>query len=147
MISKYILFKISEKFFAIKLILVKEVILQTDIQKIPRASEKIKGVFNLRGKIIPVIDFSKILKITDCERENPNLIVLENQSGDKDFGFEVDEVVEVIKIDEGQLSFHVESSELLNHFTISAISNLKGHQDKIIYVLKDEFSTGIKGAA
>lgn len=137
---KHLLFRIDERFFAIKLIFVKEVILYREIEGIPKSSPDIKGIFNLRGQVIPVVDFSRILRLPGPASERPNMIVLESEVSSKDFGYEVDEVIEVLRVKEDQLNHQIDSDKNLAHFTYAVMANHPDHPEKIIYVLKDEFS-------
>ena len=47
--------------------LVQEIIRVTEITQVPRAPEFIKGVINLRGRIIPVVDLKRKLGLGDVE--------------------------------------------------------------------------------
>lgn len=138
MSQKFMLFRVSEKFFALKLILIKEVILQKEIESIPKTQDNIKGIINLRGQVIPIINFSKILQIDAPESEKPNLIVLDAKD-EKDFGFEVDEVLEVLRIEESLFDHKIDSDKKKSQFTYSVVSSHPDHKDKLIYVIKDEF--------
>ncbi|NQZ02112.1 MAG: chemotaxis protein CheW [Bdellovibrionales bacterium] len=142
MSTKHLLFRIESRYFAIKLIFVKEVILHREIEAIPKSSPDIKGIFNLRGQVIPVIDFSRILRVPGPEAKKPNMVVLESEASSKDFGFQVDEVIEVIRIEEDQLNHQIDSDKNLAHFTYAVLADHAQHPDKIIYVLKDELSIG-----
>ena len=54
--SKYMTFKSGNEFFGLKIQYVNEIIQIPSITEVPRTEEYIKGLINLRGKIIPVID-------------------------------------------------------------------------------------------
>lgn len=140
MSSKFILFRIDQKYFALKLLVVKEVILQKEIEDLPRATQNVKGIINLRGKIIPIVNISRILEISPHVNERPNLLVIDSKDTSSDYGFEVDEVIEVTKIEEDQLQEHAQSESKLKKFIQAIVAQHPGHEDKVIYVLNELIS-------
>lgn len=54
--GKYLTFKLAAEEFGIQILKVQEIIKMMDITKIPRMPDYMRGVINLRGKVIPVID-------------------------------------------------------------------------------------------
>lgn len=97
--DKYILFNVNNEKYAIKLNLVKEINRINKITKIPKSSKYIRGIINLRGDIVPIIDLksrfgnSKEIKITELSRIL--VINIENQL----VGFLVDSVNKLITMD------------------------------------------------
>ena len=55
-VSTYLTFSLGEEIFAIDVANVREVLDLTDITRIPRTPEYMKGVINLRGGVVPVVD-------------------------------------------------------------------------------------------
>lgn len=54
--DKYVTFQSGNEYFALKIEYVNEIIVFQEITEIPESEDYIKGLINLRGKIIPVID-------------------------------------------------------------------------------------------
>lgn len=54
--DKYVTFKSGNEYFGLKIEYVNEIIVFQEITAIPESEDYIKGLINLRGKIIPVID-------------------------------------------------------------------------------------------
>ena len=54
--GKYLTFSLDEEEYGIGILKVKEIIGMMDITSVPRTPQFIKGVINLRGKVIPIID-------------------------------------------------------------------------------------------
>ncbi|MCD4674787.1 MAG: chemotaxis protein CheW, partial [Desulfobacula sp.] len=54
--GKYLTFTLDEEEYGIGILKVKEIIGMMPITSVPRTPEFVKGVINLRGKVIPVID-------------------------------------------------------------------------------------------
>ncbi len=52
----YLTFALGEESFALPILRVREIIGITDITRVPRMPAHVRGVLNLRGKVIPVID-------------------------------------------------------------------------------------------
>ncbi len=90
-------FKIGEEEFAVDILRVQEIIKMIMMTKVPNTPEYVKGVINLRGRIIPVIDLRKRLGLKEKEADqNSRIIVVEIE--ENTIGFIVDEVSEVLRI-------------------------------------------------
>ena len=68
-----------------------------EITRVPRAPEFIKGVVNLRGKVIPVVDLRARFSMPGTERTDEHRIVVVDVMG-QDIGMVVDAVTEVSRI-------------------------------------------------
>lgn len=88
-------FELSKRDFAVDVDFVEMVIERSNITFVPKAQHYIKGVMNLRGRIVPIIDLSILLGI-DGDTESTKILVLKIK--DIEVGFLVDEVKEVIRI-------------------------------------------------
>lgn len=100
--NKFLTFVLGEENYAIPILKVKEIIGMMDITTVPRLPDFIKGVINLRGQIIPVIDLR--LKFGLKERaydDRTSIIVMELESENitRTSGIVVDTVQEVLDID------------------------------------------------
>jgi purine-binding chemotaxis protein CheW len=95
--GKYLTFVLGVEEYGIEILKVREIIGVMDITPVPRTPHYIKGVINLRGKVIPVIDLR--LKFDMEEKEYTNetcIIVVDVQS--VLIGIVVDTVSEVVDI-------------------------------------------------
>src|ERR1051325_9969721 len=54
--GKYLVFKLADEEFGIRVLKVREILGLLEITAVPQTPPHIKGVINLRGKVIPVID-------------------------------------------------------------------------------------------
>ena len=54
--SKYLTFKLAEEEYGIGILKVKEIIGMLPVTLVPQTPQFVKGVINLRGKVIPVLD-------------------------------------------------------------------------------------------
>lgn len=95
--GKYLTFILGEEIYGIEILKVREIIGLMDITNVPQTPEYMKGVINLRGKVIPVIDLR--LKFTMQEEEHTQetcVIVVEVEG--TSIGIIVDSVSEVSDI-------------------------------------------------
>ena len=99
--SKYLTFKLADEEYGIGILKVKEIIGMMPITLVPQTPEFVKGVINLRGKVIPVLDLR--LKfgmglIDYTERTCIIVVEIRQESGSVMMGIVVDAVSEVIHI-------------------------------------------------
>ena len=99
--GKYLTFKLGAEEFGLEILKVQEIIKMMDITKVPRTPEFVRGVINLRGKVIPVVDlrlkFSMISKET-TEKTCVIVVQVAHTVGTVTMGTIVDEVSEVLDI-------------------------------------------------
>ncbi len=97
-----IVFKLGEEFYAIKIEQVKEVTITPSITRMPRTPEFVKGVANVRGDIIAIIDLEKrfnIRPIAVSEVLNPNqTYTLVIEAKDYSIGIEVKEMPQSLNL-------------------------------------------------
>ena len=99
--GKYLTFTLADEGYGIGILKVKEIIGMISITPVPRTPDYVKGVINLRGKVLPVVDLRlkfNMGEITYTERTC--IIVVEIDAGDETLmvGIVVDAVSEVLGI-------------------------------------------------
>lgn len=92
-------FKLGEEEFAVDIYKVKEINKMMDLTKVPNIPYYVKGVVNLRGRIIPVICLRAKMGLDQKEYDSETRIIVVELE-DKTIGFLVDEVKEVLRIPE-----------------------------------------------
>lgn len=96
---KYLVFNISKENYAVPLSDVREILKIPTITSLPKKPNYFSGVFNLRGKIVSVIDMRKVNNIPKADIVAlKNCIIIINYS-DIEFGIIVDEAIQVKKIE------------------------------------------------
>jgi purine-binding chemotaxis protein CheW len=90
-------FKIGEEEFGVDLLTVQTIIRMTEPTRVPKSPDFVEGVINLRGSIIPVIDFRKKFNLPKKEVEKDTRIIV-TEIDQKVIGFIVDSVSEVLRI-------------------------------------------------
>jgi len=99
--GKYLTFTLAEEEYGIGILKIKEIIGMLPITSVPQTPEFVKGVVNLRGKVIPVMDLRLRFGMTSIDyTERTCIIVVEiaGQSGTILVGIVVDAVSEVLNI-------------------------------------------------
>ena len=92
-----IVFNVDGEEFGFDIDDVREIIKMVDITKVPDISEHFKGIINLRGNIISVIDLAKKLKLASKENDGDTRIIVV-EAFDNTVGLLVDSVSEVLRI-------------------------------------------------
>ena len=95
----YVTFQSGNEYFALKIEYINEIIVYQEITQIPESEDYIKGLINLRGKIIHVIDVRIRFKQEPKEYTDRTCIIIVNVKGTV-AGLIVDKVAEVVKIKE-----------------------------------------------
>lgn len=100
--GKYLIFKIADEEYGIEIRFVKEIIGMQPINTLPEVPVFIKGVINLRGKIIPLVDMRLRIGKSETEYTERTCIVVV-ETAQLTAGLIVDQVAEVIAIDESNI--------------------------------------------
>jgi purine-binding chemotaxis protein CheW len=99
--GKYLTFTLDREEYGIGILKIKEIIGMMPVTAVPQTPEYVKGVINLRGKVIPVVDLRLRFGMDSMEyNERTCIIVVEinGQSGNVLIGTVVDSVSEVLNI-------------------------------------------------
>jgi len=105
--GKYLTFYLAGEEYGIGILKIKEIIGLLPITSVPQTPEYVKGVINLRGKVVPVLDLRVRFGIAAIEYTDRTCIIvveISGQDGTVTVGIVVDSVSEVIniKVDEIQ---------------------------------------------
>lgn len=122
-----VVFKVNEEQFAVEAAKVQSINDMMEITKVPKSAQYIKGLINLRGTIISLLDINLLLNIEKSEGSQENIIILNLQ--DESVGVTVDQVDEVLEIEE-DLVEKVETDR--NKAYIKGVINFK---DRIITLI------------
>jgi purine-binding chemotaxis protein CheW len=105
--GKYLTFTLQRESYGIDVLQVREIIRLTDITTVPQMPEYVKGVINLRGKIIPVMDLRLRFGFPNVENTDQTcIVVVQVKLPDgklTQMGLIVDGVEEVINIGTGDI--------------------------------------------
>lgn len=97
-------FNVGDAIYAIEIKYIKEIIEVEQITLVPKIPGHIKGVINLRGKVVPVISIRKRFEIEEIPYDSRTcIIVLEFEDGEQ-VGIIVDRVQEVVDVKSSDIS-------------------------------------------
>jgi len=100
--SKYLTFRIGGELLGTDIDSIQEIIEYTAMTRVPLTPSHIRGVSNLRGKVIPIVDMAvRLGKASNSEITKRTCIIIVEMEDDGeqiDIGFVVDEVEEVLDI-------------------------------------------------
>ena len=104
--GKYLTFRLGEEDYGLEILKVQEIIGMQEITKIPRTPDFVKGVINLRGKVIPVLDLRLKFGMAEADVSRKTcIIVVQVQQVEAKviMGIVVDEVSEVLDISDREI--------------------------------------------
>lgn len=95
--NKYLTFALDQEEYGLDILKVKEIIGLMEITKVPRMPDFVRGVINLRGRIIPVIDLRRKFGMPEQDDTRETCIVVVDMDG-VNMGVVVDRVSEVLDL-------------------------------------------------
>ena len=104
--GKYLTFKVANEEYGLEILKVQEIIGIMTVTRVPKMPDFVRGVINLRGKVIPVIDLRLKFGIQsqdDTEKTCIIVVQITRDSSQVTTGVIVDEVSEVLDIEEDQV--------------------------------------------
>ena len=99
--GKYLVFELNNEECCIQVLKVREIMGIQDITAVPQTPPFIKGVINLRGKVIPVVDLRLKFALPQIEYSQRTCIIVvqvQKEEGNVLMGIVVDSVAEVLNI-------------------------------------------------
>lgn len=127
-IGKYLTFFLAQEEYGIGITKIKEIIGMMPITSVPRTPDFIKGVINLRGKVIPVFDLRIRFSMASIPYNDKTcIIVVESESRGKivHIGVVVDAVSEVVNIQAEDIEDTPEFGTRLNTEYILGMAKLE----------------------
>ena len=103
---QYLTFKLTGEVFAVDVAKVREILEFSTITKVPRTPAFMRGVINLRGSVVPVMDMRLKFGMAETEKTiNTCIVVVEVESGGETLvvGALADSVQEVFELEPGQI--------------------------------------------
>ncbi len=131
-----IIFSINEVKYGISIDKIIEVIKMEPITPLPKTPEFIKGVINLRGKVIPVIDLRERFGLPSTEYTSDTRIIITLIEEKKEIGLIVDAVYEVLTIDSSIIEPPLPMVGSLKSEYINGIAKLESNLVLIIDIEK-----------
>ncbi|HSM91238.1 MAG TPA: chemotaxis protein CheW [Anaeromyxobacteraceae bacterium] len=135
--GKYMTFQLAKEEYGLEILKVREIIGLMEITRVPRTREFIRGVINLRGKVIPVVDLRLKFGMAPCEATDQTVIIVVQYAleGGRPLtmGILVDQVLEVLSID----GAHIEPPPSLGSAALDSefILGVGKHEKRIVFLL------------
>jgi purine-binding chemotaxis protein CheW len=136
--GKYLTFFLKNENYGIPISVVKEIIAMLPITKVPKTPSFIKGVVNLRGKVISIMDLRLKLELEEKEYNERTCIVVVDIKIDnlsKQIGIAVDSISEVVDIDSSNIQSISNKDIQIDGNFIRGIAKLK---NKVVILLDIE---------
>ena len=139
--GKYLTFALGHEEFGLEILKVREIIGYMQITAVPQTPAHVKGVINLRGQVIPVVDLRLKFGMNAAEvTEETCIIVVEINQTDRKFqtGIVVDRVKEVLDIegenieDAPQFGSNVETNFILGMGKVNGAVKILLDIDKVL---------------
>ncbi|MEJ5328730.1 MAG: chemotaxis protein CheW [Desulfobaccales bacterium] len=127
--GKYLTFVLAGEDFGLEILKVREIIGMLDITPIPQTPAYVKGVINLRGRVIPVIDLRLKFGLPPMDYGERTCIIVvdvKTAQGPMQMGVVVDAVSEVLNVGTEDLEPPPAFGHDLNHSYILGIAKTKG---------------------
>jgi purine-binding chemotaxis protein CheW len=131
MANKYLTFFVDDELYGLSISKIKEIIAPIHITHIPKTPEFIKGIINLRGSIIPVVDIRLKFGMDEKEFNIDTAIIIYEVDGIS-IGFIVDQVEDVILLDDDHI---VDTPNFGNNIDTSFIDKVAEIEDDVVMLL------------
>ncbi len=133
--TQYLTFRLGDEIFALDVGQVREVLDMGTITKVPRAPEFMRGVINVRGNVVPVVDLRRKFGLSKTEKTVDTRIVVMELNLDDELtvlGALADAVHEVIELE----AVHIEAPPRIgSRWRIEFIKGIGKRDDQFIILL------------
>ena len=114
--TQYIKIQIGEEAFGLDISIIDNIVRMQRITRVPNVASYIKGVINLRGEIVPIINLRLKMELEEIEyNKATRIIIIKNETYGK-IGLIVDQVKEVLSLEEDQIEKMRYDNTEENHF-------------------------------
>ena len=133
--NQYLTFTLADEQFAVEIPKVREVLDYTTITKVPRTPDYMRGVINLRGNVVPVLDLRLNLGMEAVEQTVDTCIVIVEVNVDTEMlhlGMLADSVEEVVEIDPSNIE---PAPKLGTKLNVDFIRGMGKRDDRFVIIL------------
>jgi purine-binding chemotaxis protein CheW len=141
--GKYLTFQLAKEEFGIRVLKVREIMGLQEITAVPQTPAHIKGVINLRGKVVPVIDLRLKFGLDSAEYTQRTCIIVTQVQGDSGpilMGIVVDGVSEVLNLTGQEIEDTPDFGETITGQFLLGMAKVKGRV-KILLDIDSVLST------
>lgn len=94
--EQYLIFRLADEYYGLLVSFIENIEKMMPITRVPNTKEYIKGVVNLRGEIVPVIDLREKIGVRKEEFGEETRILIVNWKNEFKVGLIIDEVLDVV---------------------------------------------------
>lgn len=152
-VALFFTFRLGNDMYAMEVTAVKEVLVSDSITVVPRTLPYMKGVMNIRGSVVSIIDLRTLLNFdSSLNNDNSSIIVAEIVDDEEQatvlgiMADEVDGVTELVNVKSDSFTY----GEYINHNFVKALAK-KGDEfvmildlSRILLIIEEELSQNIK---
>lgn len=138
-VNSYLTFKIGEEEYGAHVDEVLNILELQEITKVPKSPDYMKGVINLRGMVLPVIDTRMRFNMSPTEfTDNTCIVVMDLQTNNEmiHIGALVDSVIAVREIDDAMIESSPSIGKTYKSEFISGVANINDHFIMILDLIK-----------
>ena len=129
--TQYIKIAVGDEFYGIDISIIDNIVRMQRITRVPNVAAYIKGVINLRGEIVPIMNLRLKMGLEEIEYTKTTRIIIIKTENFGKIGLIVDAVKEVVALEEEQLEKLPYDNSEDNHF-VSAVGKV---DDSLISLL------------
>ena len=146
--EKYLSFYVGAEEFAIGVLSVREIMGVLDITAVPQTPPYVKGIINLRGKVVPVVDLRLKFGMPPAEYTQRTCIVVVDVAGESGrllMGVVVDTVSEVLNVSSSEIEAAPDFGEGVAIPYLLGIAKCKGKVKLLLDIEKVLHTTDLAG--
>lgn len=130
--KKYISFSLDNNEFCLDIMTVREIGGWSEPTPLPHSPEYVCGVINLRGTVLPIIDFAKRIGIrrVGAVPRRPVIIVMQIES--RLFGIKVDSVSDILMIDSSKMQPLPDNTSEATHTFLESILAMEDQMIRVV---------------
>jgi purine-binding chemotaxis protein CheW len=132
--GRYLTFQVGKETFGVEIRSVIEISGLQPITELPEMPEYIKGIIDLRGRIIPVMDVRLRFKLEAKDYSDRTSIIIIDKDGNS-FGLIIDDVEEVIKLDDEHI---LNKPEISKENSCAYVKNIGKVDNRIVLLIDCE---------
>lgn len=129
--NQFVVFGVGKELYGVSIESVYEIVRVPEVTEIPDAPEFLEGVINLRGKIVPVIDLRKRLRLEGIGKTKATRVLIA-EHGNNIAGLLVDSVSEVLKIQPDAVE---QPPEMISAIGVEYITGVAKVDERLIILL------------
>ncbi|MBS3820354.1 MAG: chemotaxis protein CheW [Planctomycetes bacterium] len=142
----YLTFGLADEEYGVEILKVREIICMMDITAVPKAPPHVKGVVNLRGKVVPVIELRTRFSMPTIESTEETCIIVV-VVGTREIGVVVDRVSEVLDIAEKDIEDPPTFGTIVDTSFLIGMGKTEGHVTILLDITKVLDPNDIAGIA